>query len=69
MTARQYPRGRRPIQWQLFITAGRDATRLLFHAEGEDRRELLGLASEARHRDRRCAIWFVTPGGEREPYD
>ena len=63
---RHYPRGRQP-HWQ--ITVATRAGRVVFAAECEDRRECVGLATEARHTDNSLEIWITDPFGHAEAWD
>jgi hypothetical protein len=64
--ARHAP-GRRP-GWEIFIV-GADRVTLVFHANCEDRRECVSLATEARSRDQALLIWIKSPYGDTQPFD
>jgi transcription initiation factor TFIIIB Brf1 subunit/transcription initiation factor TFIIB len=56
------------MKWHLTILCA-DCGRVIFHAQCEDEKEVQALASEARHRSRRCRILIRPPIGRVYSWD
>jgi hypothetical protein len=54
--------------WQIFVAAA-DCVTLLFHANCEDRRECVALATEARSHSQALLIWIKDPYGHSQSFD
>jgi hypothetical protein len=56
------------MTWLITILS-RDGQKVLFHAQGEDEKEVQALATEARHLNSRCQIWIKPPAGRVYSWD